>query len=424
MRRSRPVRVDRLYTQNVLTSVGLEVDAPYVHEPEESYLTARVSSANGTPTGSIVVSSPYGEWRGTLVNGEVTINLGKHSMGTFDVTVTYEPDIPQFAGASTSAEIMMEPEFYGPPPTMAAIEQSTQAQNTVLTEIFGSFDPDAAVTLTISGSDDGPSLAYMPDRMWFNSSLFAIQAAAGNKEPGPFNVWVSGRAGMVSSSGAEGWFAGGLVGADYMFSPTLTGSLALMFDHVELVDSADTDIASNGWMAIPYIKGKLGDNLSYQLQVGGGGSTTEVTPDGAGYTDSVSAMRLLFSGSLNGSFDVGDFSFAPTASVTYFQRRDSGLHGWAGQRHAGLTSGTGSFSLSPGLSRRFKLEDMTLTLGGNLQLSASLTTTMASGPMAGCATEQGSICRSGWTAARRSVPRPACRASCWGTSFRRADRWG
>ena len=245
-------------------------------------------------------------------------------------------------------------------------------QDDVANTISDLFGDDDFIELV---EPDAPGNNFWPDHIQFNSSLSAIQAAAGAQKRGTFDFWLNVRAGVVSSPEVAGWFAGGSLGADYMFSPQLIGGLGLVFDRVTLEDRQNTEILGNGWIAVPYLKGDFTDSLSYKLQAGYGRVTNEYTPAGGAYTDIVNGQRLLLNGSLTGSYKLGDLTFSPTASLRYFSQEMEAFTDGQGIEVPTLSSGNTSVSLSPSLSRTFDLEGMDLTVGGKLQLSAGMSNT-------------------------------------------------
>ena len=105
--------------------------------------------------------------------------------------------------------------------------------------------------------------------------------------------------------------------------------------------------------AVPYVKGDISDTLSYDLKAGLGVVTNRISPDGT-YTDTITGMRWLLSGSLSGNFEVDDWTLAPVVSGTYVEQQFGAYTDGTGTPRPALTTGHGTLALAPGLSRKIR----------------------------------------------------------------------
>jgi hypothetical protein len=219
---------------------------------------------------------------------------------------------------------------------------------------------------------DLPSLGYAsitPDTASLSTSLSAINAAAGNEQKSPFDVWIDGTFGLLQQGTLRGSYAGGHLGLSYLFTPNLLAGTALSLSSVNTVDgkgSADSLAVT----LTPFVGGKLSDSLFYDAYAGFGLEQMAVSPDGT-YTDAVSGKRWLLGGSLTGQFRSGDWLFAPVLSANYAELGTDAYVDGLGTSIAGAVQGSGSVSLAPKVAIDFRLEDGTVVTP-NAKLAAAL----------------------------------------------------
>lgn len=156
----------------------------------------------------------------------------------------------------------------------------------------------------------GNLLAYAPDG----------SAPAGTPRPG-FDMWIEGSYSQSDNGSNES--SGGLlyIGADYLVRPGFLVGMLGQFDWMKQVnDAAGTSVEGQGWMAGPYMVTRLRQNLVFDARAAWGRSDNDVDPLGL-YTDSFKTDRWLARARLTGDFKSGAWTFAPQASLIYFEDR-------------------------------------------------------------------------------------------------------
>ncbi len=156
------------------------------------------------------------------------------------------------------------------------------------------------------------------------SSLGYLEAAS-MVEPGAprFDIWAEGTFSGYNDSAAgadtEGHFGLLYVGGEFRARPNLLLGFLAQFDWTDEEDT-NTNIGADGtgWMAGPYVVGRLGQNLYVQARGAWGMSDNHVSPF-ATYTDGFDTTRWLASGKVEGRFHAGQWRFSPTAGIVYFQ---------------------------------------------------------------------------------------------------------
>ncbi len=188
------------------------------------------------------------------------------------------------------------------------------------------FDPDRS---DFSFATSLSRLAYAAgtgERQAGSEALAALgytQAAPTGAEAPRFDIWAEGSYTTFNDTAAgadmDGRFGLLYVGAEYRLgSNLLVGALGQFDWTAEKDDNTGIGADGIGWMAGPYVVGRLGDSLYLQARGAWGVAENEVTPFGT-YADSFNSTRWLVSGKVTGRFHAGQWRFSPTAGLIYFQ---------------------------------------------------------------------------------------------------------
>jgi len=136
---------------------------------------------------------------------------------------------------------------------------------------------------------------------------------------GSFDVWTElhGSLSKDAQSNADNLVAS--FGGHYFITPDLLIGAAAQFDWASQRDvGASSSVGGSGWMAGPYFAAKLPDqNLFVEGAASWGRSNNWISPVGT-FTDSFTTDRWMVRGKISGEYEVGDFTFVPAASLTYF----------------------------------------------------------------------------------------------------------
>ncbi|MEJ0096840.1 MAG: Ig-like domain repeat protein [Bauldia sp.] len=201
-----------------------------------------------------------------------------------------------------------------------------------------------------------------------STSLGAIRAAMGDKQPSAFDMWFRGTLGHYATASATGNFDLAYLGADYVVNRNLlVGGLFQLDNLSQDSTTALPSMASGlGWLAGPYATVRLSDNLFFDIRGEAGRSANKISPDGT-YTDDVGATRWLFDSSLTGQWTSGAWTFAPGVRLSHFQETSDSYTDSLGVFVPQVATGISQVALSPALSYRFVLGDNTaVTLGARL----------------------------------------------------------
>jgi hypothetical protein len=192
---------------------------------------------------------------------------------------------------------------------------------------------DASVYFDPNGSDFSfatslSRLAYAAtagQREQQRQALAALGYLNGSNGPAVprFDIWAQGSFTRYNDSSAgqsnEGYFGLLYLGAHYRVRPNLALGVLGQFDWTdEEDDSTGIGADGKGWLAGPYVVGRLGGNLYWQARGAWGTSDNNVTPFGT-YTDDFQTTRWLASGKVEGRFYAGNWRFSPRAGLIYFE---------------------------------------------------------------------------------------------------------
>lgn len=229
------------------------------------------------------------------------------------------------------------------------------------------------------GSVGSALLGYLPGvieggPVGISTSLGAIEAMAGNQQPGAFDAWFEGTFSLFEGDGAKDRFNSAAFGADYLLNPDLLVGGFVQFDHLSRRFADDAATASgSGWLAGPYVTARLSDNLYLDLLAAGGQSGNRISPDGS-YEDRFDATRYLLSAALEGQWTHENWTFSPRVKLSYFEETSDGYVDSLGVDIPGVTVGLGQLAVGPGIGYRLTLDsgvvvDLGLRAEGVLEIA-------------------------------------------------------
>lgn len=129
-------------------------------------------------------------------------------------------------------------------------------------------------------------------------------------------VWFALSASRSTVGATESDLVFGAIGSHRQVSDTLMIGFLFELDHVSQAD-AGTRIEGTGWMAGPYLVGKLPDQpLYYEARLLGGVSHNNVTPFGS-FTDSFTTRRMLAQVAVSGRLEYGETILTPRLAGSY-----------------------------------------------------------------------------------------------------------
>ncbi|MFT5774783.1 MAG: outer membrane autotransporter protein [Hyphomonas sp.] len=132
------------------------------------------------------------------------------------------------------------------------------------------------------------------------------------------DVWAQGTIAHVDNLTTKSDVSLYYLGADYLVKPNLVVGVLAQADLTDESDTrANTSVEGKGWMAGPYVAGKLRHDLVYDARVAWGKSTNDVNPFGL-YTDEFETTRQLVRARLTGNLMAGRWKIAPQVGVIHF----------------------------------------------------------------------------------------------------------
>lgn len=190
----------------------------------------------------------------------------------------------------------------------------------------------------------------------------------GAASPHKFDVWAALYGSAGSSGNADSSFWVGYLGAHYFLSrDLLIGGLVQADWAEEGNDTAGSDASGFGWLAGPYIAGRVpGENLYYEARAAWGRSYNDIDPFGA-YSDDFQTSRWLVRAKIAGVFEVGRWSIIPEASFAWFQETQDAYTDSLGNRIEDQTVSLGEVRFGPKVGYDFALDN-----GGIVSPSAGL----------------------------------------------------
>lgn len=190
-----------------------------------------------------------------------------------------------------------------------------------------------------------------------SGSLAAIDTLVGNRQPSRFDAWVEASFTLFDAEITGGQLSTVALGADYLVNDDLLLGAFVQFDSMrQSTDPGVAVISGQGWLAGPYATLRLTDNLYLDLLAAIGGSSNQISPFGT-YTDAFSAERYLVQATLEGAYTTGDWTFAPRASLGYFEEATQSYVDSLGVTIPAITAGVGKIALGPGVIYDFRAGD-------------------------------------------------------------------
>jgi hypothetical protein len=133
-------------------------------------------------------------------------------------------------------------------------------------------------------------------------------------------VWASLSASWTQDGPSDSRYAHLSLGRHVAMSPTLSFGAMLQIDHVAY-DTGSASIAGTGWLAGPYLVGRLPDHpLFFSAHALYGETRNRHSPFGT-YSDIVETRRRLFSATVAGDMTLGRVTLTPSLRATYISDR-------------------------------------------------------------------------------------------------------
>ncbi|MFK4812674.1 autotransporter domain-containing protein [Devosia sp. ZW T5_3] len=210
------------------------------------------------------------------------------------------------------------------------------------------------------GSLGSTLLSYLPGvveggPVGVSTSLAAIDAMAGNQQPGALDVWFEGKFSLFEGGAGEK-FSSAALGADYLLNPDLLIGGFVQFDFASRNFDSGAKASGTGWLAGPYLTARLSDNLYLDLLAAGGQSSNAISPSGS-CEDDFDATRYLLSAALQGQWSHDAWTFSPRAQLSYFEETSDGYTDSLGVSIPAVTAGLGQLAVGPGIGYRLTLDN-------------------------------------------------------------------
>lgn len=133
-------------------------------------------------------------------------------------------------------------------------------------------------------------------------------------------VWFTLSANRNRDGSSESEYLFGAFGSHYQVSDTLLVGLMYQIDHVSSRDGL-SEIEGTGWMAGPYVVGKLPEQpVYYEARLLAGETDNRISPFGT-YSDDFRSQRWLAQFALSGALEYGTLTLIPSLSGTYTSDR-------------------------------------------------------------------------------------------------------
>ncbi|QPH54106.1 Ig-like domain-containing protein [Pontivivens ytuae] len=156
---------------------------------------------------------------------------------------------------------------------------------------------------------------------------------------GDGDTWVRVSGSRTTSDDTEGDHVLAAVGAHLDLGPNLRPGLMLQLDHMRTEDG-EAETEGTGWLAGPYLIGKLpGQPLYYEARTLWGESRNETTPFGT-FTDTFDTDRFLAMVRVAGELGVEAFTLVPSLSAAYAEDEQQPYENAQGTRVPGQSVST------------------------------------------------------------------------------------
>lgn len=181
----------------------------------------------------------------------------------------------------------------------------------------------------------------------------------------PFELWIDGKWAHADRGLTDTDFGALHFGIDYLINPNLVVGVMGQIDWTSQHDATAGSYAGGlGYMAGPYMAARLHENLYFEGSLQVGEAANQVDPLGL-YVDTFETDRWLANAKLSGQFEVGDFTFSPILSGSYYGETQLAYVDGLGNDIAAQTIGMGSLDFGPKVSYLIDAEaiDVQLALG-------------------------------------------------------------
>jgi outer membrane autotransporter protein len=173
-----------------------------------------------------------------------------------------------------------------------------------------------------------------------------------------YDVWteVHGAHSSTDEIESDYWIA--YLGAHYFVSPDFILGGLVQFDWTDEEDNeAGTSADGFGWMAGPYLAGRIAEtSIAYEARAAWGRSDNDVSPFGT-YTDDFETERWLLSGKVQGSFNIDTLTITPSVRVSYFEETQESYTDSLTNKIPEQTVSLGEVKFGPEFSQTFVLDD-------------------------------------------------------------------
>jgi len=226
------------------------------------------------------------------------------------------------------------------------------------------------------GNPVSGALGYLPGLiegtpLSVSTSLSAIDAMAGNREPSRFDAWMDGTFAIVDGQGPQGRFNIVTLGADYLVNADLLiGGLVQLDSLSQTSTLGGATVSGSGWIAGPYVTARLAEHLYLDLLAAAGTSSNLLSPYGT-YQDSFDATRWLLSASLEGEWQWDAWTFSPRANLAYFEETSQGYTDSLGLAIPSVTVGMGRLAMGPSVSYRL-IANGEITIDAGLRMEGAV----------------------------------------------------
>lgn len=192
---------------------------------------------------------------------------------------------------------------------------------------------------------------------WRKGQFSERNKATVSKDTARVDVWAQGI--MAHSDNRSSKSSVGLyyLGADYLVKPDLVVGILAQAD---LTDEDDrrlgTSVKGKGWMAGPYVAGRLHKNIVYDARAAWGQSTNDVDPFGL-YTDQFDTNRQLLRARITGNLAAGRWTISPQIGVIHFAETQKAYTDSLGNRIPDQDVSLGRVSFGPTIGTRVPVSD-------------------------------------------------------------------
>ncbi|MCB1385972.1 MAG: DUF11 domain-containing protein [Nitratireductor sp.] len=216
--------------------------------------------------------------------------------------------------------------------------------------------------------NDAEAGATLAERMAPEASESGVYAAdAGNlgayaaMPQRRYDIWTEIHGARASAGDTDSSYWVGYLGGHYFVSPDFLIGALVQFDWAdEDNDAANSSVSGHGWMAGPYLAGRIaGTTLAYEARAAWGRSDNDITPFGT-YTDHFETERFLVSGKVQGSLQFDSVTVTPAVRVSWFKETQESYVDSLSNTIPEQTISLGEVRFGPTFSRTIALADGTM----------------------------------------------------------------